>query len=364
MATTNATILIPDISGFTEFMTTTELNHSTLAINMLIDAMIKAIGDEYEVAEIEGDAVLLVRKGTAPSREEILNTCMNIFNAFHYQRKWMQQHMVCPCGACQAITNLTLKFVVHHGPVAEITVGRFVKQSGPEMIVAHRLLKNSIDSNEYLLITEKLFDDVTDTTVQDELEWASSSEDYPSIGTVNYRFALLNKAREKVPELPALKNDYCVDGTCYVEKPIPVNFRDVYMVVMNIPGRAEWVPGLRKVEQEIPAVFIGSIHYCTFDNYQAVVSPLRMTISDKQIFYAESCNIPELNLSLVYEFVFNNLNEHSCFFACRFLNNGQSPVPEEMHAALLQSMQDLAEKLAIYCTQMEGTSLKPAFQKD
>ncbi len=364
MATTNATILIPDISGFTEFMTTTELNHSTLAINMLIDAMIKAIGDEYEVVEIEGDAVLLVRKGTAPSREEILTTCMNIFNAFHYQRKWMQQHMVCPCGACQAITNLTLKFVVHHGPVAEITVGRFVKQSGPEMIIAHRLLKNSIDSNEYLLITEKLFDDVTDAPVRDELEWVSSSEDYPSIGTVNYRFALLNKARERVPELPALKNDYCVDGTCYVEKPIPANYRDVYMVVMNIPGRAEWVPGLRKVEQDIPAVFIGSIHYCTFDNYQAVISPLRMTISDEQVFYAESCNIPDLGLSLVYEFVFNKLNEHSCFFACRFLNNGQSPVPDEMHTDLLQSMQDLAEKLAIYCAEVESGSLKPAFQKD
>jgi len=364
MATTNATILIPDISGFTEFMTTTELNHSTLAINMLIDAMIKAIGNEYEVAEIEGDAVLLVRKGTAPSREKILDTCMNIFNAFHYQRKWMQQHMVCPCGACLAIANLTLKFVVHHGPVAEITVGRFVKQSGPEMIIAHRLLKNSIGSNEYLLITEKLFEEETDTLVQDELEWVSSSEEYPSIGTVNYRFALLNNAREKVPELPALQNEYCVDGTCYVEKPIPANFRDVYMVVMNIPGRAEWVPGLRKVEQDIPAVFIGSIHYCTFEDYQAVISPLRMTLSDEQIFYAESCNIPELDLSLVYEFIFNKLNGESCFFACRFLNNGQNPIPEDMHAELLQSMQDFSEKLAAYCIQMEGSAFEPAFQKE
>ena len=87
MATTNATILIPDISGFTEFMTTTELNHSTLAINMLIDAMIKAIGNEYEVAEIEGDAVLLVRK----SRRVAIQLCatikaricrMNLFDLF------------------------------------------------------------------------------------------------------------------------------------------------------------------------------------------------------------------------------------------------------------------------------------------
>ena len=149
MAETNATILIPDISGFTEFMTTTELSHSSHAINFLIDAILQAVGEEYEVLrEIEGDAVLLIKKGPAPSKKEILDMCLKIFNAFHFQRKWMQQYTICPCGACQAIINLTLKFVVHHGPLAEIKVGRFVKQSGTEMIVAHRLLKNSIDNHE------------------------------------------------------------------------------------------------------------------------------------------------------------------------------------------------------------------------
>lgn len=352
---TNATILIPDISGFTEFMTTTELTHSTTAINMLIDAMIKAIGDEYEVAEIEGDAVLLVKKGPAPTRQEILNTCLNIFNAFHYQRKWMQQHMVCACGACLAITNLTLKFVVHHGPVAEISVGRFVKQSGPEMIIAHRLLKNNIDNNEYLLISEKLFEQATNLSEQDDLEWASSSTEYASIGKVDYRFALLSKAREKVPEPPQLENDYHVDDTSYHEISIPANFRDVYMVVMNIPGRAEWVPGLLTVEQEIPAVFIGSIHHCTFENYHAIISPLRMTMSDDTIFYAESCRIPEMELSLVYEFSFKKVDEKTCLLACRFLNNGVSPVPEEIKANLLNSMQALEEKLAAYCEKLEGS---------
>lgn len=56
MAEVNATILIPDISGFTEFMTSTELSHDSFAINMLIDAIITAVGDDYEVSEIEGDA--------------------------------------------------------------------------------------------------------------------------------------------------------------------------------------------------------------------------------------------------------------------------------------------------------------------
>ena len=85
MAETNATILIPDISGFTEFMTTTELSHSSHAINYLIDAIVNAVGEEYELAEVEGDAVLLIRKGPAPSKKEIQDICLKIFNAFHYQ---------------------------------------------------------------------------------------------------------------------------------------------------------------------------------------------------------------------------------------------------------------------------------------
>jgi len=208
MAETNATILIPDISGFTEFVTTTELGHCALAINFLMDAMLNAIGEEYEVSEIEGDAVLLIKKGPAPSPKEIQDTCLKIFNAFHFQRKWMEQYTICPCGACQAITHLTLKFVVHHGPLAEIKVGRFVKQSGTEMIVAHRLLKNSIRNNEYVLMTEKLLQQATDSTEEIDMEWTSATEEYASLGKIEYRFALLNEARKQVPEPPAPQSHY------------------------------------------------------------------------------------------------------------------------------------------------------------
>src|SRR5215210_2628206 len=139
MAETNATILIPDISGFTEYMTTTELNHSSYAIHKLINAIVDTVGDEYEISEIEGDAVLMIKKGPPPSQKEILDTCLRIFNAFHLQRNWMQHRAVCPCAACVNISNLTLKFVVHYGPLVEMKVGSFVKHSGTEMIVAHRL---------------------------------------------------------------------------------------------------------------------------------------------------------------------------------------------------------------------------------
>jgi hypothetical protein len=361
MAETSATILIPDISGFTEFMTSTELAHGSHAINMLIDAIVKAVGEEYELSEIEGDAVLLIRKGPAPSKKEILDICLKIFNAFHFQRKWMQQHAVCPCGACQDIINLTLKFVVHHGPVAEIKVGRFVKQSGLEMIVAHRLLKNSINNNEYLLITEKLLQQVADSSEPIEMDWSRASDEYNSIGKVDYHFTLLGEARKKVPEPPAPDTGYRTDNTFFIEMPIAANFRDVYMVLMNIPGRPGWVPALQKVEQDMPQVFVGSVHRCTFENYNAVVSPLRMTATSEGIMYAESCRIEELDASLVYEFGFKKTEENICSFRCRFLNTGESLLTQEMNTTLFNEMQRMANALAAYCTKMEVSFFRPAF---
>jgi Protein of unknown function (DUF2652) len=349
MAETIATILIPDISGFTEFMTSTELSHSSHAINLLIDAMLAVIGDEYEIAEIEGDAVLLIKKGPAPSKKEILDTCLKIFNAFHFQRKWMQQYNVCPCGACQAIINLTLKFVAHYGPLAEIKVGRFVKQSGTEMIVAHRLLKNSIDNNEYLLISEKFLKQMADHADAAEMEWTTSSEEYPSIGKIDYHFTLLNEARKNVPEPPVPKKYYHTDNTSYLELPISANYLDVYMVLMNIPGRHLWVPGLQKVEQEVNRTFVGSIHHCTFEGYKATISPLQMKISDEGILFAENCSIPEFGVSLVYEFVFKKNAEDTCGFAARFMNAGETLIPAETHAFLFNKMKEMVERLKEYC---------------
>src|SRR5215210_7351587 len=308
MANSPATILIPDISGFTEFMTNTELTHSSTAISMLINTIIEVVKDEYEISEIEGDAVLMFKRGAAPSQKEIQDTCLKIFNAFHFQRKWLQLHNVCPCKACDEITNLSLKFVAHHGVVGEIKAGGFTKLSGTDVIVAHRLLKNSVGSHEYLLLTEKLLKHAVDAPGV-EMEWSPSSEHYPSIGEVEYRFALLNGERKNIPDPPKPEQDYPTETTEYLEVPIAANYREAYMVLMNIPGRPEWLSGLQKVEQNYPAVYVGSIHRCTFNTYNAVVSPIKMTAIKEAITYAESFRIEERDLATVHEFIFTKTSE-------------------------------------------------------
>lgn len=345
MPETNATILIPDISGFTEFMTTTELDHGSHAINMLLDAIIQATGDAYEVSEIEGDAVLMFKRGPAPSKKEILDICLKIFNAFHYQRKWMEQHTICPCGACQGLIKLTLKFIVHHGPVGEMKIGRFVTLSGTDVIIAHRLLKNRVPSNEYLLMTDKLYQHLPDSSEHFEMEWNNASEEFASIGKVDYFFTRLETARKKAPSPPLPDNYYASDNTTYLELNIAANYRDIYMLLMDIPNRANWVPGLLRVEQDMPKAFIGSVHQCTFENYRAEISPLKMIVSEDGILYAESCTIRENEITVIFEFLFRNINDKNSSLACRILNKNKTPIPEEINRMFFDSMKGMAEKL-------------------
>lgn len=344
----NATILIPDISGFTKFMTSTELAHSSRAINMLIDEIINSVGDEYEVSEIEGDAVLLIRKGPAPTQKEVEDTCLRIFNDFHFRRKWMHKYAVCPCEACQGLAHLTLKFVAHHGPLAEIKVGKFVKQSGPEMIVAHRLLKNSIDSHEYLLLTDRILTGGPPANGE-LLSWNSSFEEYESIGKVPFHFSLLQAAKLLIPEPPEPDYYPLYEASDYWQVNIKANFKEVYVTLMSVPTRNLWLPGLRVVVQDVADVFVGNIHHCSFNGYSTVVSAIKMDMKPDEINYSENCHINGTEIKLVYEYSFKRADDDSCDFSVRFLNVGQRSLSTNESELLTERTNEMVEALRNYC---------------
>src|SRR5215467_6587828 len=137
--TERAIILIPDISGFTEFTGATEINHAAHIITELLELIIASNETDFTLAEIEGDAVLLYRKGEPLRREQLVDQCLRMFANFHRRLRLIERSKLCQCGACQTASNLTLKFIAHFGYIKEIKVAQFVKATGIDMIVAHRL---------------------------------------------------------------------------------------------------------------------------------------------------------------------------------------------------------------------------------
>ena len=152
----------------------------------------------------------------------------------------------------------------------------------------------------------------------------------------------------KMCPAPPQQQNYRTDDTPYLEVPIAVNFHEVYVTIMHIPDRAQWMPGLQKVDQEINDVFVGSTHQFTFSDYMATISPLVMISGENKIIYAESCKIKEPDSSIVNEYIFKNTRENSCALAVRFLNASDIPIPEKIKLVLTESMQLMVQGLKQY----------------
>ena len=64
-------LFIPDISGFTRFVTEMEIEHSRHIIQELLEVLIDANQLGLEVSEIEGDAILFYKYGSPPAIDSI-----------------------------------------------------------------------------------------------------------------------------------------------------------------------------------------------------------------------------------------------------------------------------------------------------
>ena len=63
---TEGCFLFLDISGFTRFVNETEIDHSRLIIQELLEILINSNQIGLEVSEIEGDAILFYKFGESP----------------------------------------------------------------------------------------------------------------------------------------------------------------------------------------------------------------------------------------------------------------------------------------------------------
>src|SRR5712691_6301672 len=149
-------LILADVSGFTRFVTTTELEHGSDIIAALLDEVVAHLSPPLEIQEIEGDAVFAL--GGASSelpRTRLLEVLEEAFAAFKARQLAMQGDESCQCGACRSIWMLDLKMVVHHGPFLRHTVGGRKRVTGTAVILVHRLLKNGVArKGGYALLTE------------------------------------------------------------------------------------------------------------------------------------------------------------------------------------------------------------------
>ena len=242
-------LFIPDISGFTEFVNQTEISHSQHIIEELLEILIDANEIGLKVSEIEGDAILFYREGPPPTAAELLAQVQRMYVRFHAHLKLYESHRICQCGACCTATNLALKFVVHHGDIRQNKIKDHSKLFGKDVIVAHRLLKNDVEHNEYVLFTNQLVNACSNWVQVKQAAWTDpehGSGEY-DFGKIEFCFITLEPLESHVPE-PTIE-DYSLHGATtkilghesILEAPIDLAFD----VLSDLSIRHEWIIGIK-----------------------------------------------------------------------------------------------------------------------
>jgi hypothetical protein len=153
-----AFLVLADISGYTRFIAAHRmaLAHAEAAITDLLESVINSSRHPLRLNKLEGDAALFfaLAPPTAVAAVDILEQVKRFFPAFYSHQARMTACDCCGCPACRNLKQLNLKAIVHRGDVALKKVRRFEELAGESVILAHRLLKNSVTRDRYVLISE------------------------------------------------------------------------------------------------------------------------------------------------------------------------------------------------------------------
>ncbi|HYV94225.1 MAG TPA: DUF2652 domain-containing protein [Chitinophagales bacterium] len=347
----NVTIFIPDISGYTEFVSKIEIEHGAFYLNHLLETIVNSIGDDFLVSEIEGDAVLLYRKGTPPTRKEIIDQCIRTFKAFHSELGTLAASTLCQCGACLGARNLTLKFVVHFGAIAEINVARFVKASGVDMVIAHRLLKNSIPEHEYVLATSSYLKNVPDKDEPHELEWSEWKEEYPSIGVVEFNFASLSSVKKSLPPVFYPETSFIsADSKQSIEKDILIDASYIYVhdCLLDMEHRRNFLEGYIRGEGD-PMLHRGAHHTCIYNERKVFIEPKHLEASPGEIIYEEFASTPESGYFALYRYETKSLNENKTHLRVIVSPQPGHSFDEAQYEAVRKDLDETILRMKEYC---------------
>ena len=241
-----ALLFIPDISGFTQFVTETEIAHSQHIVQELLEILIDSNRLNLQICEVEGDAIFFYRIGEKPDLQSLLQQVEKMFTRFHGHLKLYEHQRICPCGACKSAVNLSLKVIAHFGEVSGITVKDHKKLFGKDVILIHRLLKNNLNKKEYVLFTDRL---VEEKEYNDLPAWympQQAREQY-DLGEIQFCFSDLSDLHKTVRvNFPVYNSSSKTYIAFSEEEVIPASMEKIFETLLNMQQQVKSIGGEKK----------------------------------------------------------------------------------------------------------------------
>ena len=246
--------MLADISGYTQYLHDTELEHAQDVLADLIETVVGRLRPSLRISKLEGDAVFAYALGSELEASMLLDTIDQTYFAFRSRLRDIRQATTCDCNACRLIPNLNLKFVAHNGRFVRNVVAGSEELTGSDVVVAHRLLKNNV--KEHLgYLGYALFTDACVVALGLDpliLGMSGHSESYDDVGEILSYVEDLEEAwshyqeRRRVFVLPAEAQFEFV-----AEFPAPVNV--VWDFSTSPQKRLLWQTDFTNIDQNNPA---------------------------------------------------------------------------------------------------------------
>jgi hypothetical protein len=181
-------LIIADITGYTAFLSESELDHAKDSLRDLLDLLIEHTIPPQVISRLEGDAVIsYAPEGSFQDGQTLVELIEGTYVEFRRALDLMVLNTTCNCLACRNISNLDLKFFVHYGRFALEPLPQYTELIGTDVNLIHRLTKNTVSKelgyHAYVLYTQAALEHLAIPELFDQL--TPHFETYEHIGEVN-----------------------------------------------------------------------------------------------------------------------------------------------------------------------------------
>lgn len=267
----NGYFIISDISGYTDFLTESELDHANEILSGLMGVITKNVFQPLKISNFQGDAVLMYADASQVILgQTLVHQMETIYFEFTKHLKNMAFNTSCKCKACHNMPKLDLKFFIHYGTYAIQKIQDREELSGTDVILIHRLMKNSVVEKTgveaYALFTEQAINALNINDYSDT--YIDHVEIIEKIGPINIKVYSLHDLwkREQLRE----ENKVVIDSKnewirLEQELPVPPNLAWDYITNANL--KKDWLNlAAISVDNKNNKYDVGSSYHCVHES--------------------------------------------------------------------------------------------------
>ncbi len=284
---------IPDISGFSQFVENTAVEHSIHIISELLEILLDSNRINLKLAEIEGDALFMYSQEEF-SFSQIETQISKMLNAFRAHLYKYEHQRICDCGACTMAIDLKIKFFVHWGRLDFIRVKNIKKPYGQDVNRIHRLLKNDVPLDEYILFSNPSIKYLKIDPLKSGFTMMESKYD---ITILPYYYKDLEDYKTKIENTSAnTKIGIDEKADFVIESRINVPIERAYELISNFKYRRLWDTSLTDIVfNESQVNRTGSNHTCIIGNRKMKFETIGIESTADFSYGERTSNLPMAN---------------------------------------------------------------------